>query len=165
MRRLAYVYIIIFPYMFLLTLGKWLTGSETKVEMILKGLVLVAQLLLIVVAVIVANISAVTRLSLSEAARWTIWMKVGHLPFHLLCLVAVGGMMNPWLFFVSWIPFVFSGAVIAIAGAANVGVCLKAYGEGRMSLRGAIVFGVLAFVYFVDFFAAVVQSVVVRRKK
>ncbi len=167
MKRIAHVYIILFPYLFVVTLY-WLICSLDEVKWLIPAVLLVGLCSTLGVAsVIVADIISGFKLSPFEACVWNLVIRAGHLPAHLLCLLLFGGMMNPFLMLMSWIPLLLSICLQGIAGFASIGACISG-GRKKIWHPGiAVLFGFLSFIYVLDFIVAIVMLVMadVAKKK
>ncbi|MBR6627028.1 MAG: hypothetical protein IKL04_03485 [Lachnospiraceae bacterium] len=155
MKRIAHVYIIIFPYLFVAVLyGLLMSISETG-RLILLGLLAGFMAILIVAAIISADIISAFKLSPHEACVWNLVTKAVHMPAHLFCYLLLMGMMNPFLLLISWVPLLLSLCLQGISGFASIGACVGCCRKKVMGKGLGILCSLLSFIYILDMLVAI----------
>ena len=151
MKRAPYLYIIILPY--IIALGTYLVFGDDLAAffndengialLIIYGIFILISFILAIIAVIAGAIFSAKSLSSKETAVWNLITKLVHLPMHVLCFIFFGGMMNPFLFMISWVRILESICLQVFSGTLNIGACIKGYKSGKMGTGASVIMAML----------------------
>lgn len=140
---------MLFPYLTVLSIWWLLSG----LKILLFALIIFLLTVLGVVSCISCNLSAVA----GKNSAFNLFTKIVYSSVHLVLLLFAGGMLNPFLFFASWIPLVISAGFMAFSGLCNIGNCISLYRNKQCSLAKAVILCIMGFVYGLDVIGAVMQ--------
>jgi len=166
MKRIPYIYIILWPYVTYLTLNLILEKFSMNQQGIIMMLVAVAVYSLIAAGAMISGMVISTfKLSVKEASIWNLIIKLLHLPAHAACFLLFCGMMNPFLMLLSWLPAIASIPLQFVSATTNVGTCINCRKNKKMETKTAVIFALLSYLYIIDIIIAVIQVVLICRKK
>lgn len=148
---------MLFPYLTVLSIGLLLS----KLKILLLVLAIFFLTAVGVVSCISCNVSAIV----GKGSVFNLFVKIVYSPVHLVLLLFAGGMLNPFLFFASWIPLVISAGLLAFSGLCNIGNCISLYRNKQCSLAKTIILSIMGFIYGLDIIGAVIQLITSFKKK
>ena len=159
MKHIPTVYLISMPYLvyfFLYLMSKTL-GSWIALILCVAAIAIVC--LIGIVSCVICNIISLKYMSDKESALRNYYIKIGHIPAHMMVVVAVAGMFNPFLMLLSWVPVVCGASLLIYSGAANICACIMLLKNKKCTVTEAVIFAVLAFIGILDFIAGNFQII------
>lgn len=158
MKRLPYIYIVIFPYIFYSLFI--LTVSFDNIMVI----TLISLCIILIIACIFCLINSLKHMKAFELSCWNLLTKLAYTPIYIYMLFLTGGMMNPFLLLVSWVPTVISVILCFLSATANIGACINLFREKKCKLFSAIIFALLSYIIGIDIISAIIQFIRSLRK-
>ncbi|MBD5159263.1 MAG: hypothetical protein HDT23_03350 [Ruminococcus sp.] len=159
LKVMSYIYIILLPYLVMMSIYFVLLKSVT--------LSLVCIILLCIAGIfacISGNVSALADENDIRPAIMNIVTKICYIPVYVICRYFFLGMLNPFLMVVSVIPFAIGICTVCFSGFCNIGVCINLFRKGKCKLFVSVILCLMGFVYVLDIIGAVIQIILCRKK-
>ena len=162
MKKLPLIYIMFFPYLFVLATCLIFKSFVKESGFIIFATTSVIMSALFMLTAILAIIFIVFKWNEKDALLFNLLVKIVYIPVHLILFVVMLGMGNPFLFMLMFIPLIISLMFMGITGTIALAGIISGYRIGIFKLSTSIIYGILSYCFIIYVIVAIIAYIKAR---